>query len=1092
MATNDKGYNFKILNEDVANCDLFEDQTHERVSKNLFKIIQSSEKGVTIGLEGAWGAGKSTVIKLLKDKFKEQENEKILFFMFDAWAHDGDPLRRIFLESFIREIDPEEKNEDLKVIKEKITGRKKIVEVKARKSTSRLGKYLSLSALLIPLGSAFLGKVTYGSLVSPWSEGASQINLLFFLGLNFCLAPLWILIFWCFKGDRDLNKKISWEFFTTDTREDYTQDITEDGERTSIEFEEHFKSIIEKSIESGLIDKCIVVIDNLDRITPEHAKNIWSTLQTFFQRRSSADGKPSWADKLWFLIPFDHQGFLNIWEHSNNGNVGSSFLKKCFQLIAEVPMPVMSGWAKYANAVIRDGLSDWPSFELEKAVEIYIRYAGKLEQSPTPRDMKVFANQLGLLGSMWGANISVESMCLYVLIKEKLNSNEIRQALIDGTLLNLYQTDNSEQQLLSEIAGLLFGVESSKGIQLLLGPEIQSAFREGDGEKLYQLSIQHPEAFWIVYQATRIAWLPTREHTDEIKVNFVKALNDGLRSYPYKIYRDLIKISDVVVESLPIFNISKVNVSSTIKVVSELLPDKTNFISRVSNWLDSMFETVVSEAGTDKFNLEKVRNVYNVKSVLSFEGVVQKRVTYNKFTSVSWKSWIDSLDEADIVFSNILPPRKVISEIANEVGFSSASLDLESLEYLSRAFSLYNEASEWTEISKQICSWLKFPNRQTQCETAYVIALKMFAFGNVKTKETIVECVKSPEFWVAAASSAIDENPSLPILAAVMFNSNLQDNPLVSTNVKHFWQEEYSESDKELVFERIKDIGEAGIIWRLCNNALNSRAIGFIKKTDDELYFSESAGANWIDDLKWASHEEIHRFAESLIKCGSFDSNKPNMIGKQETYSDVYRIFYAVNDPVVNDFIDQEILALDKDRWLNIIKLNSPLLTLVKRKNVAFTEAFVIYLKKVIDGDLNEREQLITAAMISSLLEKTADLDRKVAPVLSERYFSTEQDNISDEQFDALEVYFRKNLNIISEIKLMDKLNQWIDNVDENKINWLLNQSFTVPEEPLESLVSRVKNNLHSDSEVLRNISENIKRKFKFKDIENVDRDIQS
>ena len=93
------GYKFKILSEDVATQYLFEDQTHERVSENLYQTIKDASKGVTIGLEGSWGSGKSTVIKLLKDKLAKNNEEKTLFFMFDAWAHDGDPLRRIFLES---------------------------------------------------------------------------------------------------------------------------------------------------------------------------------------------------------------------------------------------------------------------------------------------------------------------------------------------------------------------------------------------------------------------------------------------------------------------------------------------------------------------------------------------------------------------------------------------------------------------------------------------------------------------------------------------------------------------------------------------------------------------------------------------------------------------------------------------------------------------------------------------------------------------------------------------------------------------------------------------------------------------------------
>ena len=129
-------YTFKILQERVSDNDDFEEKTHEKVASNIHRIIESSTPAITIGLEGGWGSGKSTVVNLLTNKLSESKG-RTLVYLFDAWAHDGDPLRRIFLEGLIAKIDPEEADTSLQNIKQEISGRKKTVEVKTKKALEK-------------------------------------------------------------------------------------------------------------------------------------------------------------------------------------------------------------------------------------------------------------------------------------------------------------------------------------------------------------------------------------------------------------------------------------------------------------------------------------------------------------------------------------------------------------------------------------------------------------------------------------------------------------------------------------------------------------------------------------------------------------------------------------------------------------------------------------------------------------------------------------------------------------------------------------------------------------------------------------------
>jgi len=103
---------------------------HQTLAVAIADLIETEDGGKAIALEGGWGSGKSSVVRMLRNRLKINGEDAIRVHVFDAWSHEGDPLRRAFLEeltSFCLDRFDVEAQERWNEEKEKrITGRTRI------------------------------------------------------------------------------------------------------------------------------------------------------------------------------------------------------------------------------------------------------------------------------------------------------------------------------------------------------------------------------------------------------------------------------------------------------------------------------------------------------------------------------------------------------------------------------------------------------------------------------------------------------------------------------------------------------------------------------------------------------------------------------------------------------------------------------------------------------------------------------------------------------------------------------------------------------------------------------------------------------
>lgn len=483
--------------------------SHEPLARAIFEMVKTEVGGKAIALEGPWGSGKSTVVRLLKDLCDKQEKHghdvEVGIFVFDAWAHRGDPLRHSFLQRLndylnsINWLDKGHLRKDLKRLarqEEEVTTEPILT---FWGSIVLLGTFLASAVIAIfSLEPSLEGFPDWLKSFEPWLVYilvAPLVVVAFVIleGLKWCYLwlksrptwRLWASEFWF--GNLPSRPKFAFLLAKISNPAQYTI-IHRSPDPTSVEFTKTFSKALGKAL-AKRNRRLIVVIDNLDRLDAQEALSIWATMKAFFEPGIFHD--IPWLSRFWLIVPYDPGGIRHLWEQTKvQEERATAFIEKTFQVRFHVPTPVLADWYDFLYEQLQAAFPDHDRTELETVRRLYRLYRlteEKAERPVTPRDIKIFVNNLGALHRQWKDDISLPIQALYVLYKRKIEHNPLKtlveQDIVSGPLLFLVNEPKWRQYL----GALHFNIPPERVMHILIADRLEKALMDGKGDLLLSL-----------------------------------------------------------------------------------------------------------------------------------------------------------------------------------------------------------------------------------------------------------------------------------------------------------------------------------------------------------------------------------------------------------------------------------------------------------------------------------------------------------------------------------------------------------------------------------------------------------------------------
>ena len=446
--------------------DLLEGQAQERIAESVARLINSNRtESKLIGLDGAWGSGKSNLVKILESKLADTHH----FFIYDSWGHQEDLQRRSFLEELTADLSSND------IVNSRIWNKKlKDLLSKKRETLTKTVPRLSYGVIITILVAVF----------TPIARTIAEVTVDPAKKIVITLIPVLIgialYLFASVKARRLLSVSDVYAVYKDKELSNQTHVTISEKEPSVREFQDWMSELSQALTKK----KLVVVFDNMDRLPPDKVRELWSSIHTFFAEAS--------FEGIWVIVPFDRKHISASFRDKTD--ISEEFLRKSFSVIYRVAPPVLTDWRKYFELKFKEAFGEREE-ELQYVRKIFDHFQVEI----TPRSIITFINEMVSLRLIVEREIRLRYIAIFVLAKKTILDDPVNRILDGEYLAKADPIFTEDRDLPDNIAALVYHVPLASASQVTLTREIQNSLQNRDGHRLNELA-KHPHFMDILEQ----------------------------------------------------------------------------------------------------------------------------------------------------------------------------------------------------------------------------------------------------------------------------------------------------------------------------------------------------------------------------------------------------------------------------------------------------------------------------------------------------------------------------------------------------------------------------------------------------------------